>query len=475
MKLKSLLIASVSFLCCLSNAEAKSPKRGVSENNFQYKAQMEALAPGVSWCYNWGNQLGRYIADQTYMHYAPMCWSGSYNAANIRNWVAEHPETKYLLGFNEPNFKSQANMTPQQAAEAWPAVKALADELGLELVAPALNYSPDAPYQNPTAWMDQFVSLVGPDAFDHVAIHFYGGFEGMKNLATLFHDRYNKPVMVTEFCYWPGEMGDVAVAAQISSMVECVEWLEKTEWIEGYAWFKALEQSRANFRLINSGSGEDPRELTELGKIYVYMSEFDSSVYHPVGEIIPATEYISRAYAGIGASNDSENPLPIEISTFNSGATLDYQFDVPAADDYNLVLTVTGVGEPLRFDPKISVVSVKADGTDGQTLSDPIQFGLPGNETDYRQVIFPMTLEGGKQTIRIKDNNPYAPSGIRISTVRLVSAASVGSVAVDSAETNVDVVSLQGVVIRRNVEPASATTGLPAGIYIVGGRKTVVK
>jgi len=51
----------------------------------------------------------------------------------------------------------------------------LADELGLELVAPALNYSPNPPYTDPLRWMDEFVALVGTDAFDYVAVHNYGG------------------------------------------------------------------------------------------------------------------------------------------------------------------------------------------------------------------------------------------------------------------------------------------------------------
>lgn len=32
----------------------------------------------------------------------------------------------YLLTFNEPNFSDQSNMSPQQAADAWPQVEAVA-------------------------------------------------------------------------------------------------------------------------------------------------------------------------------------------------------------------------------------------------------------------------------------------------------------------------------------------------------------
>lgn len=475
MKNNRIIIAALAIaLSSGISAGAKSYKRGVSESSFQYRAQMEVLSPGVTWFYNWGNTVGSYISDQQYLEFAPMCWNGV-NAEAIRNYVKSHPDTKYILGFNEPNFVSQANMSPAVAAEKWPELQALAKELGLKIVAPALNYSPDAPYTNPTTWMDEFVALVGKDAFDFVAIHNYGGFGVMENLATIFHNRYGKPVWVTEFCYWPGEMGDVSVASQLSSMVECLEWLEKTEWIYRYAWFKALGENRANYKLIESGRGEDPRQLTELGNVYVYMSDFDADEYHAVNEDVPATKYINRSFAGLGNGKNPANPLPIEIASFNSGATLDYQFDVPSAGDYNLKLVVTGIGEPTRFDPNVSVVSVNPDGTEGSMLSASRQFALPGNETDYISVIFPMTLQAGRQTIRIKDNNPYMPSGLRISTVMLADAAGVADVETDGPAVSVDVVNMQGITLRRGVDAATATAGLPSGIYVVGGRKVVVR
>lgn len=121
------------FACLLTGistgASSKSFKRGVSENQFQYKAQMEALADGVSWYYNWGNTPSTYISEQDYMEYLPMCWNANFSADKIRAYCKTHPKTKYLLGFNEPNFQAQANMTPQEAAAQWPALRTLADEL----------------------------------------------------------------------------------------------------------------------------------------------------------------------------------------------------------------------------------------------------------------------------------------------------------------------------------------------------------
>lgn len=463
-----------------SVAWSKSAKRGVSENSFQYVDQIEGLSPGVCWYYNWGNSEGAAVDGQDYMEYLPMCWNGGYNANTIREYCNTHPTTKFLLGFNEPNFKAQSNMTPTQAAEAWPGVQALARELGLKLVAPVLNYSPDAPYTDPTKWMDEFVALVGGDAFDYTAIHSYGGFGVLKDLATTFYERYGKDVWVTEFCYWPGESGYVAPATQIASMVETLEWLEKTDWIYRYAWFKAIGQSEskntANYGLIVSAKKDEYQgNLSEQGKVYVYLNDFDPDVYHPVNQPIAATDYISRTMASLGASKDAASVKPIEISQFNSGATLDYQFDVPAAGEYKLVLRVSGMGDPVRFNPNLGVVRVKEDGSDGDVLTENRQFSLSNDDEIYEEVSFPMYLNAGRQTIRLKDYAPYQPSGIRISTVALAEAAGVGELTAEDFNRDVNVYNLQGVCVLKGVNRNELHGALPQGIYIVDGKKILVR
>ena len=101
----------------------KSPKRGVcwEEGKVNLNARHASmLTPGVSWAYNWGPTPAypNIYSDQFY--FVPMAWNAAYDASQIRSWLKDHPETRYLLGFNEPNFSDQAKMTPAQAAEAWP-------------------------------------------------------------------------------------------------------------------------------------------------------------------------------------------------------------------------------------------------------------------------------------------------------------------------------------------------------------------
>ena len=113
----------------------RSSKRGFGEDNLGYIQDLRALAKGCSWWYNWGytgsSVHDQFLAEGGDIDFVPMTWNGGYDLGRLREFYATHPEAKFLLGFNEPNFKAQSNMTPSQAAEKWPALEQLAEELGL--------------------------------------------------------------------------------------------------------------------------------------------------------------------------------------------------------------------------------------------------------------------------------------------------------------------------------------------------------
>ena len=421
------LIYGLSAVACAvltTDAAAKRFKRGVSENAFNLQEEFDVLIPGVSWFYNWGNVPNANIADvpsAETIEFIPMCWNANYNADGIREYCKAHPETKYLLGFNEPNFKAQANMTPETAAAAWPAVKALADELGLELVGPAVNYSPDGPENDPFTWYANFVNLVGIDAFDYIALHCYsGGTSGMQDMIDRFYGLYGKKIWLTEFSM--GGDGGINVGspeAQISSMVQQLEYLEKSDKVFRYSWFiaKGTTTRSPYIGLIVPKNGYGERELTEVGKVYVYMTDFDETVYHGVDDVVSATEYISSQSLVLGSNADSQNPGELEITQFNSGAYADYQFDIPSAGEYTLTLRVSGQGEPTRFDPTIAIYSVDENGEQLATLAEATQFALSGDDAVFGNVAFKLQLQAGKQRIRIADTNPFQPSGMHISSL----------------------------------------------------------
>ena len=436
MTAKRIILIALAFIAVIINADGKRIKRGVGENAFSLQEEFDVLYPGVGWFYSWGNVPNNNIINipDENMVFIPMCWNANYNADNIRNYCKQHPETKYLLGFNEPNFVNQANMSPEVAAEKWPAVKALAQELGLKLVGPAVNYSPDGPENDPYTWYANFVKLVGNDAFDYIAIHNYsGGSAGMKNMIDKFYSLYGKQIWVTEFCNWAGT---VTPESQISSMIQQLEYLEKSDKVFKYAWFKAKGSTTTSpcYGLIVPKNGYGERELSEQGKVYVYMTDFDDSIYHSTTEVVAASEYIASNGLMLGSTNDNACQRPIEITKFNAGAYADYQFDIPTDGSYTLKMRCGGMGEPTRFDPYIGIYSVDNDGNVLSTLCAPRLFSLTNDENKYAEVEFPMTLKAGKQRIRLRDDGPYSPSGIRISNLSFSDNGSVANLAVDDVK-----------------------------------------
>ena len=422
--MKKLFIYAYLLLLMLSagfSAAAKSEKRGVCQD-FTKTGQITPLEPGVTWFYNWGNTPKSAVQDHDGMEFVPMCWNSNYDTAKIRAYVKAHPDVKYILGFNEPNFKDQANMTPAKAAQEWPKIQALAKELGLKLVSPAVNYSPDAPYQLPISWMREFVSLVGPDAFDCIAIHCYGGEGLLKSMVSEFHSEFGKPIWVTEFCFWPDGQ-NVSQITQMNQMLESVRFLEQSDAVERYAWFMAIgsydSPTGPNYGLEVS-SLKMPLQLTPQGWLYTYIGEFDRSVYHPVNTLISTSDLVdfSEGIMFYKGTND-KSPNPLDLCEFTNDAYADYQIDVPTDGAYTLALTVSGIGEPESFDPTIMLTAVDADGNEGATILEPVQFALPNSNDSYVTKEFDITLSSGRQTIRLKDGNPYQPSQIRISTLEI--------------------------------------------------------
>lgn len=329
----------------IPEAPARSFKRGVGENSFSSAGELEALADGASWYYNWGNAPKTAEGSTDALEFVPMVWNASGINSALTNYLASHPETKYVLGFNEPNFKSQSNMTPSQAATAWVKVEELATKYGVELVGPALNYT-DGPINDgktyqPNDWMDAFIAAYKAanggrePRMDYVALHCYmNDHNAMLGFVENFAKRYGKKVWLTEFCAWEGTVSE---ASQKSSMIQKVQDLEKSDYVYRYAWFKAKGSNSAPFYRLLSGTN-----LTDMGYAYTYMSTFDNNRYYNADERILATEFVDSKSISIEGSTDSEASAgPAQISTFDTGATLTYNVNVPEANVYTLAFRMS--------------------------------------------------------------------------------------------------------------------------------------
>src|SRR5689334_10554920 len=136
---------------------------------------------------------------------------------------------KYLLGFNEPDNASQANLTPTQAADLWPTLQ----QTGLVLGSPAVAH-PD------NGWLKSFMTLAAKRSLkvDFIALHFYasitdtGAAARIKRQIEAVRAAYGKPIWVTELGIIDTRTGNVGSAS--------------TNWV------KAANQLRALTSMLDS-------------------------------------------------------------------------------------------------------------------------------------------------------------------------------------------------------------------------------
>ena len=244
-------------------------KRGIAANAAPGVAfSPSASQPGISWWYNWATQGS---GEGAGIEFVPMIWgSGSLHSALPAG-------SKYVLGFNEPNFKSQSNLTPAQAAADWPSVEALAKATGALIVSPAVNFCgsssnssqcSDSTVTDPYTYLKDFFADCPGCQVDYVAVHWYncdlpslrayiegnvdagGGLQGFV--------QFGKPIWLTEFSCDSSH----AASDQKAYMQAAVPYLESNPNVFRYSWFSSSNISSA---LLANTDGT----LTDLGKTYV--------------------------------------------------------------------------------------------------------------------------------------------------------------------------------------------------------------
>lgn len=264
-------------LMCVASLPAQASKRGFGGELLDTPDLQAASKFG--WYYNWGQQPGIPNATETvenHIEFVPMAWGANYDQQALINYLTAHPRVKFILGFNEPNFRSQANLTPSQAAAAWPQLQAIADRFNLTIVGPAVNFSSPGDtvtengvqYTDPVKWYEDFFAACKGCRVDHIAVHGY-----FDNAAALpwfigLFDKFKKPIWLTEFNQSPA----ASMASQMQFMREAIPILEKDPRVFRYGWFLA-RSGQANTNLFASQSGV----LTELGNLYASLPASEPS------------------------------------------------------------------------------------------------------------------------------------------------------------------------------------------------------
>lgn len=380
----------------------RSAKRGVS---FDFKNTEDAflLREASSWSYNWGPNEDSVMArtlDICKMEFIPMAWTKNFSEERIRAWKKAHPTCEYILGFNEPNLKDQCNMTPREVADEWPRLQALAKELNMKLVSPAMNYGTLDGYSDPVKWLDEFFTYIPLEksGIEVIAIHCYmNTASAVKGYVERFY-KYGKPIWMTEFCAWDG--GVNGIEGQMDYMADVISFFELNPHIERYAWFMprmsgAVETMPYN-QLLTHGV---PAELTSLGVQFHALPNLAQPALQAAELPISLNLYTSNRQSeyiekeGIcsaphfRATTDGEAPEgTLMIDNMMQDGWVEY--NVEAIEDLSLLnIRYQSTGEP--------ILALSVDGSKDWLCILPTSAGWMTRTVNY-------PLAKGRHTVRVK-------------------------------------------------------------------------
>jgi hypothetical protein len=218
------------------------------------------LSLNTQWNYGWA---GKY--PLTPINYVPMVRDTDYfekNLLNIKNQLSI-TKSENLLGFNEPDLASQANMSVDEAIRLWGKL----EELGLRLGSPA-TIKPNA------EWMDSFMTKAKKARLriDFATMHCYQWPDTADFLRKLdmLHEKWGLPVWVTEYAV--ADFSATTLANNRYSrtdvnryMKETVQAMREREWVERFAW---KTRASSDPKMGTSALFDHRGWRTSTGKLY---------------------------------------------------------------------------------------------------------------------------------------------------------------------------------------------------------------
>lgn len=382
-----------------SNASVRSAKRGVAAGGNDYPAglvlaqsDLDALAPGLSWFYNWAASSDVLDAQQR-IEFLPTAWGHDGDVAAVQAWLAAHPETTAVLAANEPNRSDQANLSPADCAAFIQATRAIAGSrpvIGPHLAAG--DPTTVATYRNAVAAALGDMPATGIHIYDNTTAG-YDYWEG-----TWPHQNWTGAtdpgaVWIKELNLGDGTATEDAV---IAHMIHAVDLMERDTRVVRYAWWKDRRKddgtiAPGHFLLSATANGE----LTALGDLYVHMPVHSPMLWYAVPGRLEAERYvmISDAQVTLARTGDAR-ASPSDVNgdgwldaTIPNGGWLDYNLDV--ADGSHTL--------SLRLDrTQASTVEVSVGGTVLGTITTTAGSGYATTDP------IDIALASGRQTVRLK-------------------------------------------------------------------------
>lgn len=353
-----------------SEEQVQSRKRGICANKL-HPEDFVALAPGVSWYYNWhfkGNQPPEGVP----LEFVPMVWTDTpERLQGLRDYLAEGHRPRAILVANEPNLKGQAFIPPEQCADLHRRVHEITRHLDIPLVGPhmAIGSAPNASitafdpiqqkeltYTFMVPYLRAFFHFLGDVPVDGVGVHSYKREGEVAWSVNLAYNEFKRPVWMTEYAWWaaPTELDSIRY------LVKATDFLERSPRVEAYAWFKE-RIGRPHLRLLADEKGK----LTPLGEAYVRMPVHDPDLYYRLPGRLNAARYVEQTDMEIDVAPDPADFL--QMISIKPGATITYNVAVEQAGNYRLRLATAG--QPGRVE--VLVAGESAGSIEIEHASDP--------------------------------------------------------------------------------------------------------
>lgn len=214
----------------------------------------------LDWYYNWG---ASYRPSPT--NFVPMIRDNRKLDRDIRDFTAQLGETKakVLLGFNEPDYAAQANLTVDQALSLWPKLEATGMRLG----------SPATVGAN-AEWMNSFMTKAKQKGLkvDFVTMHRYAWPKATQFLEIVdtLHDKWGLPVWVTEYAVadWSASstQPNRYSRTQVNEFMQAtVEGMRERPYVERFAW---KTRAAKDLKMGSSAIFHTNGALTSTGRLY---------------------------------------------------------------------------------------------------------------------------------------------------------------------------------------------------------------
>lgn len=226
----------------------------------------------AKWHYSWNWELQENYPEA--VEFVPMIWGSNNTSGDIIGAIQtlyQNGDITHLLGFNEPDLASQANMTVDQAVDLWSRLEDTGATLGSPVTAAPLN-----------SWMTDFMIRASDENLqvDFVAVHWYGppNPTNFINKINEVFDQYQKPIWITEFAVRDPDATTIEnnqySPEQVLEFMEAVlPELEEMEFVHRYSWFSTSTSNENYAKTATSVLIDDDNQITPLGEFYANFTE----------------------------------------------------------------------------------------------------------------------------------------------------------------------------------------------------------